>query len=206
VLLAGGEANVYVHHDILLPAFPLSLAWTDFSAASSAAGNQGNMVAVGSMEPCIEIWDLDIADQVEPVMTLGGAAVSTQQSQADAADAAGKSKNAKHKAKQKAKKKAKQQQQQLKPGSHSGAVMSLSWNKEFRNVLASGSADNTVKVWDMAAGQCEHTLTHHSDKVQAVAWNPSEPPVLLSGSYDRTSCLVRRQQQAGSGSDTYGQT
>eukprot|EP00879_Flechtneria_rotunda_P025009 GHRR01026538.1.p1 GENE.GHRR01026538.1~~GHRR01026538.1.p1 ORF type:complete len:496 (+),score=199.68 GHRR01026538.1:510-1997(+) len=193
----GGEANLYVHHDILLPAFPLSLAWMDIDPAGRQA--YGNMVAVGSMDPEIEIWDLDVADQVEPACTLGGmdpaAAVAAAKAAKAAADAS--SKGTKKKAKQKAKKKAKAAEAQLRPGSHTDAVLGLSWNREYRNVLASASADNTVKVWDVAKQQCEHTLRHHTDKVQAVAWNPAESPVLLTGSFDKTACLVDMRTPSG---------
>ena len=53
------------------------------------------------------------------------------------------------------------------------------------------AADKTVKIWDVVAQTCQHTLTHHSSKVQAVAWNPAEAPVLLSGGFDKRACLVR---------------
>lgn len=185
---AGGEANIYVHHDILLPAFPLALAWMNCDPAGSSS--KANMVAVGTMDPGIEIWDLDIADAVEPACVLGGMepAVAAEAAAAAAKDAG--SKAAKKKARQKAKKKAAAAEKQLRPGSHSDAVLGLSWNAEYRNVLASCSADGTVKVWDVAAHKCEHTLSHHTDKVQAVAWNPAESPVLLTGSFDKTACLV----------------
>ncbi|KAF6266629.1 WD40 repeat-like protein [Scenedesmus sp. NREL 46B-D3] len=159
----GGEANIYVHHDILLPAFPLALAWMDCNPRSSGSGSTtGNMVAIGSMDPGIEVWDLDVADAVEPAAVLGGVQPAAEAAQAAAAVG----------------------------GNHADAVLGLSWNRQYRNVLASASADGTVKVWDVAAQKCEHTLGHHSGKVQAVAWNPAESPVLLTGSFDRTAALV----------------
>jgi periodic tryptophan protein 1 len=57
-------------------------------------------------------------------------------------------------------------------------------------VLASGSADFSVKVWDMTTRACSHTFTHHSDKVQCVQWHPVEAWLLATGSFDGTVCLL----------------
>ncbi|XP_042506648.1 uncharacterized WD repeat-containing protein C17D11.16-like [Macadamia integrifolia] len=152
-----GDPNMFVHHDIILPAFPLCTAWLD---CPLKGGDKGNFIAVGSMEPAIEIWDLDLIDEVQPFVILGGIS--------------------------KKKKKGKKKSVKYRKDSHTDSVLGLAWNKEFRNVLASASADKTVKIWDVATGKCDITMEHHTDKVQAVAWNHHVPQVLLSGSFDHS--------------------
>ncbi|KAF2285004.1 hypothetical protein GH714_034587 [Hevea brasiliensis] len=68
------DSNMYVHHDIVLSAFPLCTAWLHCPLKGE---EKGNFVAVGSMEPSIEIWDLDIVQAVawnrhEPQVLLSG--------------------------------------------------------------------------------------------------------------------------------------
>lgn len=167
----GTEPNMYVHHDIPLPSFPLAMAWLNCDPLGQR--DTANMVAIGTMEPGIEIWDLDVVDAIEPVTTLGGP-----------------KKQALDDPEKKKKKKKKKQPPKLREGSHEDSVLGLSWNTQFRNVLASASADWSVKVWDVAKAACEHTLRHHQAKVQAVSWNPVEAPVLLSGAFDGGVCLV----------------
>ncbi|XP_071730511.1 uncharacterized protein [Rutidosis leptorrhynchoides] len=170
-----GEPNMYVHHDILIPAFPLCTAWLD---CPIKGGEKGNFIAVGSMEPSIEIWDLDVMDEVQPSLILGG-----------------------YDEKKKKKKKGKKTEKSVKykEDSHTGAVLSLAWNKGFRNILASASADKLVKIWDVATGKCKLTMEHHTDKVQAVAWNHHEHEVILSGSFDHTVVMRDGRVPAHSG-------
>jgi periodic tryptophan protein 1 len=123
--------------------------------------SHGNFCAVGTFDPAIEIWNLDVVNALEPSCILGG--------------------------------------KQEKSDSHTGAVMTLSWNQVHKHVLASGSADNTVKLWDVSiAGTSDNnnksanagTFKHHKDKVQSVVWHPVEATILATGSYDRTVALL----------------
>ncbi|CAI0453456.1 unnamed protein product [Linum tenue] len=157
-----GNLNIFPHHDIIVAAFPLCTAWLD---CPLKGGEKGNFIAVGSMEPAIEIWDLDIIEQVEPSAVLGGV-VEVQ-------------KKKKNKKKSKA-------PIQYKEGSHTDSVLGLAWNKQYRNILASASSDRQVKIWDITTQQCNITSEHHTDKVQSVAWNHHEAQVLLSGSFDHS--------------------
>lgn len=157
--------NLYVHHDIMLPGIPLCLEWLDVPVGgkSNEERTTGNFVAVGTMEPDIEIWDLDVVDSMYPNAILGQG---------------GQDKDGKPK---KAKKKSKANDEY-----HIDSVLALAANREHRNLLASASADRTVKLWDLNTTSCAKSYSHHTDKVCSLDWHPKESTVLLSGSYDRT--------------------
>ncbi|KAI9043793.1 rRNA-processing protein PWP1 [Aspergillus affinis] len=157
------DANLYVHHDIMLPAIPLCLEWLDMPVGKVAEGRTtGNFVAVGTMEPDIEIWDLDVVDCMYPNAILGQGG----------ADADKKSKK---------KKKTKTNDE-----FHVDSILALAANRQHRNLLASASADRTVKLWDLNTTKCAKSYSHHTDKVCSLNWHPTESTILLTGSYDRT--------------------
>lgn len=175
----------------MLPSFPLCLEWLDFppvtspaakSTADSPAKQFGNYIAVGTLEPEIEIWSLDTVEAMYPDMVLGRPDKTAAHVPVPAGTGKKKRKKTKHRA--------------TSAAHHVDAVLSLSWNRTHRNLLASASADRTVKLWDLSRdptvggeggeGGALRSFDVHKDKVQAVQWNSVEPTVLLTGSYDRT--------------------
>ncbi|KAF2118461.1 WD40-repeat-containing domain protein [Lophiotrema nucula] len=160
--------NLYVHHDIMLPAIPLAVEWIDVPVGKSVIDKdtRGNFVAVGTMEPDIELWDLDVVDSMYPNAILG-------QGAEDAKD-------------EKPRKKKKKKSKKVNDAYHVDAVLSLTANRHHRNLLASSSADKTIKLWDLNTTKAAKSYSYHTDKVCSVTWHPKESTVLLSGSYDRT--------------------
>jgi WD40 repeat protein len=67
---------------------------------------------------------------------------------------------------------------------HSRWVESVAFSPDGR-LLASGSDDETIKLWDPATGALKHTLEGHSGSVASVAFSP-DGRRLASGSSDRT--------------------
>ncbi|KAL1727309.1 WD40-repeat-containing domain protein [Schizophyllum commune] len=181
------QENLYCHHDLMLPNFPLCLEWLDFTPTSSTAPKSasGNYIAVGTLDPEIEIWDLDTLEAMYPASILGRPDKTKAHIPTPLGTGKKKKKKTKHRAQEKA--------------YHVDAVLDLSWNRAQRNLLASASADRTVKLWDLSrdptigdggedgeSGGAIRSFDVHKDKVQAVQWNAAEPSVLLTGSYDRT--------------------
>ncbi|XP_053601828.1 periodic tryptophan protein 1 homolog [Plodia interpunctella] len=142
------EGSFYVHHDIILPWFPLCIEWLSHDPTDSGPGN---LCALGGMDPVIQVWDLDIENCLEPVFKLG------------------RKPNKKKKTKR---------------IGHKDAVLDMSWNRNFTHVLASGSADNTVLLWDLDQGTPHTKLSYFQDKVQSVCFHPLEAQTLLTGSMD----------------------
>ncbi|KAK0530903.1 rRNA-processing protein [Tilletia horrida] len=214
-LYAESDENLFVHHDLLLPSFPLCLEWLDYTPAGpqsstpadqndevkpkrKVAGSLGSYIAVGTMDPEIEIWDMDVVEGLFPDVILGRRDLTEG---LNAPLGTGK-------------KKRKQSQPRIANATHHvDAVLSLSWNRTARNLLASASADHTVKLWDlsrtpisssadepggMTGSEAIRSFNLHDDKVQCVAWNTSGSAlnggapssglvsVLLTGGYDRT--------------------
>jgi len=155
----GEEEDFYVHHDILLDTFPLCLEWLSFDPGSEEGG-EGSFIAVGCMNPQVQIWDLDIVNTTEPVVVLG-------------------------ERRKESKKKPK-----IGTKGHSDAVMGVSWNTQTKNVLASGSADKHVLLWDLESGAAKEVLNHHTDKIQSLSWHLAECQTLLTGGYDHTAHVV----------------
>ncbi|KAI1209097.1 WD40 repeat-like protein [Annulohypoxylon truncatum] len=159
--------NLYVHHDIMLPAIPLCVEWLDIPVSKSNVDKDStaNFVAIGTMDPDIEVWDLDTIDCMYPNAILGQGANPQEEEK-----------------KKKKKKKSKKANDEY----HVDAVLSLAANRKHRNLLASASADKTVKLWDLHTAKCAKSYSYHTDKVCSLAWHAVESTVLLSGSYDRT--------------------
>jgi hypothetical protein len=68
--------------------------------------------------------------------------------------------------------------------SHSLLISSLSWSP-IGNKIASGSYDNTIKIWDGKSLKLLKTLEGHSSSVYSVSWN-HDGTKMISGSRDKT--------------------
>src|SRR2546428_3577989 len=67
---------------------------------------------------------------------------------------------------------------------HSDWVLSVAFSPDGKT-LASGSGDNTVKLWEVSTGTELRTLKGHSYGVVSVAFSP-DGKTLASGSRDHT--------------------
>lgn len=144
------EDNLYVHHDIMLPSFPLCTEWIGTQLASEQPTSHGNFAAIGTFEPEIEIWNLDMLEVPYPTTVLGQRPID----------------QIKKFQQRKKKSRSKSSCTGVNSEAHTDAVMSLSWNRLHSSLLLSGSADSTIKLWDITQSKAVRSFEHHTDKVK----------------------------------------
>jgi periodic tryptophan protein 1 len=160
--------SLYVHHDIILSAYPLCIEWLPIKN-----NLKSNYVIVGSFLPEIEIWNLDVQDALEPEIVLG----KTDQDEKYYKNLKKKKNSLKNKS-----------SEDLKYV-HTDAVLTLNINPFNNRILASGGADGKILIWDInseTTSKAVKSITEHKDKVQSVRWNKMEDNVLISGSFDKS--------------------
>ena len=69
---------------------------------------------------------------------------------------------------------------------HSAEVNCLSFNPYSEFILASGSADKTVALWDLRNLKLKlHSFESHKDEIFQVQWSPHNETILASSGTDR---------------------
>ncbi|XP_057484159.1 protein HIRA-like isoform X1 [Actinidia eriantha] len=72
---------------------------------------------------------------------------------------------------------------------HTADVVDLNWSPDD-SILASGSLDNTVHIWNMSSGICTAVLRGHASLVKGVTWDPIGS-FIASQSDDKTVIIWR---------------
>lgn len=84
---------------------------------------------------------------------------------------------------------------------HNGRSFNSSWSPLISGLLASGSDDKTINIWQIELKNCKkedkqiddlkpiRILTGHTSNVRALCWNLEHKNILLSGSWDSTICI-----------------
>ncbi|BAT87949.1 hypothetical protein VIGAN_05137400 [Vigna angularis var. angularis] len=198
-------ASPFTHHEILISALPLCLAWLD---CPLQGGERGNFLAVGSMKPNIGIFNIDVIPgdgRGEPCMVLGS---TEDDGHSDAV--LGLAWNKEYRniiASASVDKQVKiwdvvSGKCEITMTDHSDKVQAVAWNLHSPRLLLSGSFDGTVFLKDgrMPSNDgCEWKL---NAKVKSLAWDPhSEHSFVVSLANGTVRLIDVRTAKSDSGSE-----
>jgi WD40 repeat protein/tRNA A-37 threonylcarbamoyl transferase component Bud32 len=148
------------------------------SVASVAISPDGEMLASGSLDNTIKLWNLNTGQEISTLKghskSVGAVAISPdgQTLASGSWDNTIRLWNLK-----------KADKIRTLAG-HFSQVVSVAFSPNGE-ILASSSLDNTIKLWDLKTGEEIHTLSGHSNWVMSIAFSP-DGQTLASGSWDNT--------------------
>uniref|UniRef100_A0AAR2KUT0 PWP1 homolog, endonuclein n=1 Tax=Pygocentrus nattereri TaxID=42514 RepID=A0AAR2KUT0_PYGNA len=179
------EDSLYVHHDILLPAYPLSIEWLNFDP--SPEEGTGNYAAVGNMTPIIDVWDLDVVDCLEPVFSLGSKKTKKTKKS--------KKVSVSHFLFVNVLGSASADETvvlwdlvQGKPATtlrlHTDKVQTLKFHPFEAQTLVTGSYDKSAILYDCRSPESSHRIWRFSGQVERLVWNHFSPCNFLASTED----------------------
>ena len=170
------DAEPYVHHDLMMPNIPLCIEYIDMTA--HPLNGTRNILAVSCLESQMELWDIDSLDDRAPLAVFDekqGIVTNKTREMGEEIEKADTS------------------------------VISISWNPNQQNIIATGSSDHCVRFWDISNMTLARTLQHHHGDVQVCSWNPVNSSVLATGGFANGNVKptmfildARQQQTVGS--------
>lgn len=185
------ENSLYVHHDFLLPFHILCVEWFSYDAGSD---EPSNMCAIGGMEPIVHIYDIDIHQPLEPVISLGRKSSKKKNlkriGHKDAVLDLAWNKNYQHILAS-----ASVDQtvvlwdlENATPSTilkdFAEKVQSIAFNDSEAEYLLTGCSDNTIKLFDCRQSSNEQAQFKKwilEGEVEKVKWNPSEKYHFIAG-------------------------
>lgn len=72
---------------------------------------------------------------------------------------------------------------------HEAPVLSIDFDPTG-SLFATGSADSTVKVWDVVNGHCTHNFKGHSGIISVVKFHPNPRKLLLASASDDCKIMI----------------
>jgi histone-binding protein RBBP4 len=77
-----------------------------------------------------------------------------------------------------------------KQQAHQDAVNCIAFHPEIEHIVATGSSDKKVGIWDLRNYDKKiHELDAHKADVMSLQWHPQDQAILGSASYDRRICF-----------------
>ncbi|SBT49847.1 periodic tryptophan protein 1, putative [Plasmodium ovale wallikeri] len=189
------EQSIFnIYDDVIIDTYPLCL-----QVIHSSYYNNRNVVAVGTMNKEISLWDINNIDTMEPLCYLGEKAMGakrtkrekkrkkriTQTGEMEVGIAVNVEETPETEVATCTTGDEKTSEQRNMQG-HGDCVTCLNSSKIIPHLLCSGSKDRTIKLWDLSRLSVLHTFNFHEKKINNVGFHSKKADLLFSTSSDKT--------------------